>query len=526
MASIKVMSWNIENLGRSKFELNGKNVVAAQPANRSFAAEYIATVIQSCGVDVLGIMELRAALGNDVARLVVDALPGNAGWNYSVSSQQQHTRQEEAVYIWKETAQLRPWTPAQNDNTPPTSLANTIDKDSMQPLTRTLTNNTPSLDSIYAALVASGYIRRDYKISFGAAYRVIPAKWSALKDGASIDFGVDRNNKSRNPGLNAAQMAILKDILIFTGIVLFPNKDERSPYLKYFTLGTNNPVQMLFSVLHFPGPDKTVLKPAIANLTLCDALVKSPNVLIMGDFNVMREKQMKQSFSQYQVAKNPKTKQWEFSVKELRKVADFFTVLTGTPLFATDLMGNLVNTSLSPRKMAKVDREEYRVNPFDKFFFKAQSVTSSDAHCIDLIGVMNYSKAELYKKAVAQSGMKFLRGKYSKAELNTVVVFGNILVKRKMAEQEEIAAKKQKLEAESTKKKNSAVATKRLAAQNSKTKTIQEQIDELQEDLEEMELLIEQLELATTTVPTTTAAAFVVYRIISDHLPIAVTLTF
>lgn len=528
MPSIKVMSWNIENLGQSKFRASGSNVVEAQPADRSYAAEYISEVIDAYHVDVMGVMELRGAMGNDIADLV--RVNADEDFNSSVSSQQQSQRQEEAIYFWRESADFETWRPAPNDYTPVTSSVNTIDDDSLEPLTATLNPTKIRMDQVYTALSANNYITRDYTVKQGPAYRVNPKKWSDLKNGGNVVFA-----SGTDPGFTADQKAIIKSILLSTGIVLFPNKDERSPYLKYFSLGPTNK-KIVFSVLHFPGPDKAELKPAIANLTLCDPLINTDTVLIMGDFNITREAQANnRTYWTYTVKKKPGTQEWAFLQNGVTSKKDFFSVLKDAPIGATDLMGNLVNTSLQPKRFAAIGRDDYRVNPYDKFFFKTtnNAVThDNSAHCVDLITAMDYSASLitpgtlLYKSTVALAGMRFLKARYAKSTVQNVLDFTKVLVKRKREEHADLAVKKRALEAKSSVKGNTKVQAKRITNVASQIKFTDAEIKKMDDDLAELKEVVDQLEAVTNTVPATTPAAFIVYRSISDHLPISVTLTF
>jgi hypothetical protein len=543
MPTIRVMSWNVENFGQSKF-LSKKGAALIPIKGVNYIIDYITSVVAAYNIDVLGIMEMRSSYGSSVGIEIVSCLSGN--WDYELSSRQQASRQEEALYIFKSEPNIN-ISPNVSQGIAPVSLLNTIDDNSMSPL---FTSRKPDQQwtnsQVYAALLSSGYIRVDFKKSAGNAYRVVPDKWKELSNNGSIDFGKTSGNKSRNPGLDNDQMEILKNILLNTDIILFPNKSERSPFLLSMNIesvpGTFK--QLYISMLHCPGPPKStaestikscVVLPAIANMALCTPLINADNLLMMGDFNISKEVQKAAVYKGYGTVQVKG--EWVFGPDSysFKRPVDFFSVLTNAPLSVSDLMGNLVDTSLSPRKMAKVDRSEYKVNPYDKFFFKSKkgdftdkdSTNITTARAVDLIQVMDFYNfgQPFFNENISKCGMKFLRSRFTQKELTNTLEGLNVGVKRKREERELLESKKKKYEFSAKQTTTCNAKSKRVAIAQTNIQLTDKQIEEIEEDIKELDVLIQQFKMTTYKMPVGTASAFVVYRLISDHLPISVELT-
>jgi hypothetical protein len=278
------------------------------------------------------------------------------------------------------------------------------------------------------------------------SYRVNGDEWQNLRTDPDLELNLfDKDKQPTQLGLNPAQLTQLKNILIQTDIVTFPDQESRSPLLLNLLIGTDpGPAAVLtIGLFHAPNPDdngvllgnKSIrLKfPGINNLASCNAFLGDNNVLIMGDFNV-ETPEVAAGLNVVQYDKRDLESEG-FGYWPTRSIPleNPFESITGFPVGARALLPNNELTSIkvfrsviseqAPTNFANA-AITYKSQPYDKFFFKADrtQMSATNATVVDLVQIMDAStngvNGSVYNRTIARQGMKMYKSK-----LNDLMVY-------------------------------------------------------------------------------------------------------
>jgi hypothetical protein len=654
MPSIKVMSWNIQDLGLAKVNWTGPG--ETDPATKelilnSYTIEYIVSVILKYELDVLAVMEVRGFQANKIRSAVVSMLTKSGmTWKGEISSQQpDKNRKEQYIYFWNTNCPgIASLNPAAIDAPSPCWLHSVVDDNSMSAFFDSLgagVNTSTKRKEIYSALVTSGYIAlvttavaeekanvkqvflkkrlrdgedddsddEDHEepsddgsgedeedvvvgkkqqsnhlttsqntISLAKkavtpfpeneptvnAYYTIGSAWADIVTNSNTPLPLFSDKEKTIPvtlDLSPAQLTVLRQTLIKIDIIQFPAQGFRSPFILHLTLaGAAAPNNSLtLAVIHVPGPeddnseagDKTKF-PGINNLALSGAFINSPNLLLMGDFNIQGdefcetsvltfERSEKAGDSGFKIVQetttDSKTSEEIKKPKETTLPNPFGSIESG--LKATKIFKDGDTTSLTTaeailkRHLSLADfnaiTKKYMANPYDKFFLKMtpdKFFKDPAGKVVDLIEAASPVNPALSTPMVAtdqnmaEALMKVYRAKVNQASVqNTITSIINRLNK-KLKDVKSNPTKKKLVD--STLTVSGSVDAKRTNAAiiiNTEAQQITEAIDNIQSN---WDVVIEQLFDATSTVPASVATAFIAYRRFSDHLPISIELQY
>lgn len=554
MATIKVMSWNIQKMGAAKIdaEVTGSESndprAYTPPSDQTYILDYIVKVIRLNQVDIIGIMEVMGSEGDWLKDQLISMLKPEV-WNGVVSSKQVGNPREEYIYLWKESSNLLSLNAAQPYGPSAASLINTIDDNSMAPFFNTMPPGY-NHETIYDALTWNGYIKNfNFNSDTKYCYRVIFDKWNDLaNNNQDVVLDKDENGNPLDLGLTQQQLDILKRILVQTDIILFPTTGQRSPFLLNLNLNNGAAIfRTVFALFHAPGPPsgnkletlrKSSLFTGINNIGLSTVLQNAPHMLLMGDFNVTednRKAAVKYGiYHNYSRRFNPQGDRYIFGPIGPIVKDDVFAAITGAPINAPCLIADTVKTSLTSNIVNITGPDTVGASPYDKFFFKSEndSIRHNEAMCVDLISQMNPDAkvSGVYNRELAKTGTFFFKARHSDKELKNRM---RLLTKKNTNAQKRLkkrlVKKTQLVTSSSQNNTNSSplsASSKRMKINEADINASTTMIDTttaMIDDMMEIEALIAP---SNIIVPPDFNCSAEVFSAISDHLPISVTLSF
>jgi hypothetical protein len=556
-SSLTVLSWNIENIGSSK--INDKTVKKRQKPpylnqepGECYIVNFISAAIKYVNADIIGVMEARSGEADNVIRLIKGALPQD--WDGIASSKQNAMRQEQSFFMWKLNQNNviygrddKPFS-IQLDKTQlpyyglpsPASLIGIIDDNSLRDFfSANGFTTTNQKQVIYDALLECKYIkkptypgRRGRRLKTDEnSYIMVPEQWNILANKKGV---VDFSSLKNPPALSQDQLVSLTNVLIATDIIQFPTANDRPPFLLNLSLTNTDydEVTLLLSILHAPGPQEEKRFSAFYNQRLSSAFQKATNLLVMGDFNINGPDRENASFLEYDRLKNEEGDITFGPVSSSKVFKDPFSALLSPPIFAEDLLGDDVKTSIKDPS-SEVTFENYKSEAYDKFFFKSTSpfqplTHDNTAGCVDMALAMypDAPEKDLYSEELAKLGVRYYKTRATEDEITKVL--NNIRQK-----------KKRKAASQAKNKKN---VKKRLVSQRStigpgSVNSKRNEADTILIDTGDAELLmiddtintvsdaVAMLKPATVQIPPNFNTFLTVYGAISDHMPICVMLT-
>jgi hypothetical protein len=165
-SQIKVVSWNIQNIGSSKLQ-KGPRSTTTFGAEENSALDFIQSVIQSEQANAVGIMEVLSSKATYIADKMKTRL-GN-GWQAKESSPQTHTsRHEQYIYLWKQEAAGAAGIAGmlETDQSPsPCWTYGVVDNNALNTFFSTLGNDSAARrKEIFECLKANGYIDTEMSV--------------------------------------------------------------------------------------------------------------------------------------------------------------------------------------------------------------------------------------------------------------------------------------------------------------------------------------------------------------------------
>jgi len=403
MPNVRIMSWNVEKFGADK---------AAMEGGRSPMCEFVAEVVRTRAVDLLGLMELVGGNGFAVAQRIADlylntvAAPvgppdpkrpnldgrGN-NWDRVVSPRQDGGTQEEYAYIWN--------APTYDFNADESKaggafwLPGVISQRNFQNITAGLGYSADDWENFFISIEAQELIKKILFVNKGRSrcetttYRVDPARWSELNDGQGAD--VVENHGMPKGGLSPAALNAVGNVIWLTDILRFPNTGDRSPYLGWFRCWNST---LLVGMLHAPGPQDQNRFEGINNMNLWQALRDAPNALIMGDFNINAPAETKSSKLEYRVndANATDTGKLVFSSKPPRfarvfapltaalhaPIADNQNPAQNEGLGMTRQLNNVGTTVVATVLPPDATARQAMASTYDNFFYRAAAAAADN----------------------------------------------------------------------------------------------------------------------------------------------------
>ncbi len=383
------------------------------------------------------------------------------------------------------------------------------------------------------------------------SYLVDGARWNILNSVAGSTL--ELKDGSGNPvdlGLTALQLQMLKNVLVMTDLIGFPDKTSRSPFIVNFILSDNSGKNypLMIAAMHAPNPtdnnkdqfDKTVTKmkyAAINNLSMCTPFEKVDNFLLMGDFNVTNDEAAAPAKAIEYKKCDPAREKLAYGFWPMKPIllAKPFTNIINAPINAKSLFDTIPppvesKTSLQTNKKVFLNLAptnfsdntfEYLSEAYDKFFFKGipAQVKAGIPQVVDLVAITDQSGAAKdqspYNPTIAASAMSLYKTKLNIAKIEkwTEKTLGGkawTKFQRKMLPDKyvtmEPVAKRAKIAEIAATEKHEAVENLATIINNSSR------------------LLREINDKPEMTVPTKRIYAFMAYSKLSDHLPIMVEL--
>lgn len=401
--SIKVMSWNIQNLGEALLGVENPDKPNPPDIKRPFI-KVMCKVLLNWNPDIVGVMELRGGVGVSVGQSICDRLNPAAmsyTWKYSVSSKQNSARQEETLFLWKDEAGVIQQNP---DTLPgPFSLISMIDRQGFTNLFTKLglTTNDQEIDLL------NTLANKDNKLlqllsspssSSNPVYRIFPNQWQQLnmmlKTGGTVTLNLSGASTPAVKNLTQAQQQQVVQTLVAQDMMTFPDQSERTPYVADFLIGpTAAPIRI--ALLHTPGPgvkaNQTSNIPGFAaqaavttaNTDLVSStggmlsVASAPNMLYMGDLNVSQKVIDQQTtVANFGRVTAGSSKTLKFGPNGTSSAV--FSQLTTAPMSAvmqldkvdTSLTTNVLDNSTSTIQQAGA-------NPYDNFYYRVSSAAAT-----------------------------------------------------------------------------------------------------------------------------------------------------
>ncbi|HEX2093694.1 MAG TPA: hypothetical protein VHG28_14930 [Longimicrobiaceae bacterium] len=535
--NITYLSWNIQKLGNNTGAAN-------LPPTQTQIIRFIALTVQYANADVVAVMEVVCGLGAQIMAWLcaeLNNMPGMVGtWRGRVSSRQDGGTTEEYIVAWREQA----GTLVLDDAALPgsTTLSGVVDDQVLEPLFTAMGWNTPAQrEQFYYALADSGYIVKGW---FGAGrartetatWRMSQQKWgelSAAMPGAAVVF--DPAGTQPPAPLTPAQLQDLATRLVEVDILRFLNYGERSPYLATFTLGAGKRLTM--AVYHALGTSDPTRFNAINVLAMSlplQAAARDANLLLMGDFNVKATEYGKVCVVYTRTTQAGAT---AFGPRIPRVATTVFAPITGAPLNCANLLPTQKTSLMEGYYPEEVDVDNLLANAYDKFFFHGagpgpQEVTAPPAATVvNLLQVITRGQPG-YDVDLARSAMIFFRALGGAQRIADAYCGAEKMVDALHAEVSILYGKYNRAaNAASTPGADGGPPPAKSPARTRQGQALSELLS-AEQDLEAAERSLDSLQPiqsflesgATECVGVGTALA--VYRwAISDHLPIAVTLT-
>lgn len=526
--TIRVMSWNVQNLGDSKTSLPGP---AFTPDMR--VVNLIANEVFRRGIRVLGIMEIQSGIGNAVGQHIINELNNKPGsskqWTARLSSRQDGGTQEEYLFIVDfGVGNIRfdvTGRPAQS------SLMGVFDES----VINDFGTNPSERQQLMDALNDTNYIKRaNFYVSKGgmkvqmttSQYRVEGQAWSDLSAGASVKFPSPQ--KPFVAGLTALQLLQLKKKILDVDILKFTSPGDRSPFMMHLKIGSNNNLTPLTIVLAHqlgtsdPQRFDAINIMALNRVLLYNAANSSP-MLLMGDYNVATS-QMKKQVRVYE-------RRIANHVFGLNTATPPTTQQIFSPLFDwsktnVDLLGAQATSLNHSFLMNNAPAADALSSAYDKLMlFNVPTAKIGDSGVVNLVSeytkpknaVQSTAKLALARaKAVGISD--FITEKQEKLEDRI-----SAISKKNVGIMKSIKELQKKITAHTP---QSSPLRKRLAKFKAERNTYGEIEDGLQTQVDAAELILQQLATATVTYPKDIGTSLAVYSYaVSDHLPVAVEFT-
>jgi endonuclease/exonuclease/phosphatase family metal-dependent hydrolase len=265
MAELKIMSWNIQNLGGSS------TLRSIYP--------FIGTVIKGSNADIVGIMEIVGQSAETVLNQIVNDLNGRESgnpWQGKLSDPSYECHNEQYIYLWKESTNL---TIDVGQNIFLAGILSSdafdhfLDQTKKDEIEELLYNHHYLLNVERVDKYGISHIRKAYLISTAKVNDLVgppPGK---------LDFGTDTTT------LTTKELDDVRDILIKFRNLGILNPDHRTPYIATFQVGTNR-YELPIALLHAPNPANQDRARVINSLANSPQLNQGNDGLVMGDFNV------------------------------------------------------------------------------------------------------------------------------------------------------------------------------------------------------------------------------------------------
>jgi hypothetical protein len=393
------MSWNIQKFGLSTLAKNH----SVLGYGSSKLLKFVASVIDSYNVDIVGIMEIVGGAGDILAIWLEVELnncrPANPTyeWHAIASARQKGGTHEEYLFLWKQEAgRIQPYT----ENPFPTISIN------HQSFFLYGVLNDWNFDFIFEANLPQPYTAAQ-KVQFWDAlesngyrsdnFRVPINKWHSLQQAqakAQTNVAMSKAPSS----LNGQQLKNIQQILLHTKPVCFPKPGNRSPFISDFMIGVTK--RLRIALLHAPNPSDPDKYDAINNLALINDLQDTNvNRLLMGDFNT--DDGDTRTGWRMDFAQDPNnTAQYSFTYLVPRQHDPVFTRVTGAPLNMAKQMNNQ-NTTLTSICLGTnaTHGDTLTTSNYDNFYFGSKAANpdqitvsktpNSHPQVVDLISQIN-----------------------------------------------------------------------------------------------------------------------------------------
>lgn len=534
MATARVMSWNIKTLGDAK--VNNGPMNAPAPTE---LIKFIRIAIQKSQAHIVGISEVRSNYGDLIGNWLCAALNGGRPngatyqWSFVASAQQDGGTMEQYIVLWKDEPNV-----LSLDQTAipgPSWLMGVVDDHSLGTFFNSVGWTTVAQkNQAYAALAAAKYIYQGTFKSKGKmrrtiSWRVVPDQWQTLSNTPEVHFSA----KAPPPtALTQAQRQDLGARLVAIDMLRFVGFGDRSPFVVNFALGAAQ-TKFTYAFAHSPGStDPTrfpVTNVAPLNATLVAASATTA-LLFAGDFNVAVQDMSKEARQYRRITLPDGT--FTFGEDTKSPKVKVFAPVTGPPLNAKDLLPREL-TSISQRYIAdNSPMVTALANAYDKMFFHSgvPAVTATLPRVINVMKWLDKSQQSdaVFSPTAAASAMQFLRDYKGLTPFTEDYKKRTAEYKKALREAEELENEHSKLEDKIRKEKapaNSPLYTDLLSL-SAAMFTAQDKAQIAKDQLDPIgvvgALVLNQANTACTGVGT----ALAVYRrVISDHLPVIVTVT-
>lgn len=251
MPTLKVLSWNVQNLGDKKLKNND-------------ILSFIVEVILASQADIIGIMEIVGQNGNTLLNQLVNNLNahGTSHWDGIISDPSFDMHSEQYIYLWNDSS--GEVTPLPEGFRLPGILSETAFAG--------LGISETDTESLTDLLFKNGYLLQDYWVNSRKIREL-------SRDGDEINLG-----KSTSM-FDDEVLEEVKEILIGHRNLGLDDQNTRPPYLATFSIGPNE-LFLPIAILHAPNPNDNWRATAINVLGNADVLTNNTDGLIMGDFNV------------------------------------------------------------------------------------------------------------------------------------------------------------------------------------------------------------------------------------------------
>jgi hypothetical protein len=240
-STIKVMSWNIQNIGSKKLKV-GPSPIGTIKEGKNYTLKFIKTVIDIEKPDVVAIMEILSSKGTFMGKEIKAKLPDT--WKVQESSPQRHiSRHEQYLYLWNESPAGTPGIegPLETDYAPsPCWTYGVVDNNSLSSFFKSLgsLDTADKRKEIFLSLKQNQYIELERSVDKNAL-ESFKTSVAALKEGdADYIFSEDPPGSSDDEEGDPEEPDNLEDIVLpksrtTTSLAKQKEVDYTSVYITY-----------------------------------------------------------------------------------------------------------------------------------------------------------------------------------------------------------------------------------------------------------------------------------------------------